>query len=220
MPDYLRPFAETERRADARLDAPAFHRNFEPICIALKRLLAERGGDVLEVGSGSGQHAVGFAAAMPALTWWPSDPDAAHLASIAAWRDGSGVTNLKAPAALSVTDAEWRLADGGTPEDLAAIVSLNMIHIAPWAACEGLMRGAGRYLAPDGLLVLYGPFKRDGQHTAPSNASFDQMLQSENPEWGVRDLTAVADVAQSEGLEHAETLQMLANNLVVVFRRA
>jgi SAM-dependent methyltransferase len=197
---------------DARRFAPAAARNREPIRDVLRGCLPASG-TVLEVASGSGEHAIAFAAAFPGLVWQPSDPDPANRASIAAWIEASAPGNLLAPLALDATSARWPL------ESADAVVCINMIHIAPWAACLGLVAGAARLLAPGGLLFLYGPFRRDGAHTAPSNASFDADLRARNPEWGVRDLGEVSAAAEAAGFGPAETVAMPANNLSVLFRR-
>ena len=196
--------------------APAAARNQAPILEVLRRVLP-REGLVLEIGSGTGQHAAAFAAALPGLSWQPSDPSAAARASIAAWVEAAGQPKLYAPLDLEVTRPDWPDRIEGA---VAAVLSINMIHIAPWAACEGLLQGSGTLLAPGGLLYLYGPFRRDGAHTAPSNAAFDRSLRAQNPDWGVRDLEAVAACAQSHGLALRETVAMPANNLSVIFEAA
>jgi len=157
---------------------------------------------------------------MPALTWWPTDPNPSHLKSIAAWRRHAGMANVAPPFALDVVDREGRLdGEGRPPEKLAAIIAMNIIHIAPWSVCEGIVRIAGDRLANGGLLVLYGAFKRGGEHTALSNAAFDASLRRENPQWGVRDLEAVAELAIASGLHLSEVVEMPANNLTLVFER-
>ena len=199
--------------SDLRLYHPHVARNREPILDVLRRVLPPRG-FVLEVASGSGEHAAFFADALPSLSWQPTDIDAQALASMAAFRASAGVPNLRAPARLDVTSAQW-------PIDRAdAIVNCNMIHISPWAACEGLIAGAGRILPPGGVLYLYGPYRIDGRHTAPSNAEFDAYLRGQNAAWGIRDLAEVTDLAARHGLTLAETVPMPANNLSVIFRRA
>jgi SAM-dependent methyltransferase len=196
---------------DLRRHAPATLRNREFILTVLRRVLPPRG-VVLEIGSGSGQHAAFFAAALPELTWQPSDADPDARASTTAWcRD---LPNVREPLAIDTSDDVWPLATAD------AVVCINMIHIAPWRACEGLVRGAARVLPAGGVLYLYGPYRVDGAHTAPSNAAFDADLRTRNPAWGVRDLEAVVGVARTCGLAHAETVAMPANNLSVVFRRA
>ena len=197
---------------DPRLYAPAVARNREPILAVLRRVLPASG-LVLEVASGSGEHAWFFAAALPHLTWQPSDPDPRAQASIAAFRSAGAPANLLAPLALDASAAEWPVAGA------AAVVCINMIHIAPWSASEGLMAGAARILTAVGLLFLYGPYKEDGRHIAPSNAAFDADLRARDPRWGVRDLGEVIALAHRHGLAHQETAAMPANNRSVVFRR-
>jgi SAM-dependent methyltransferase len=194
------------------LVAPAVARNREPILAVLRRVLPERG-LVLEIASGSGEHAVYFAAALPHLTWQPSDPDPEARDSIAAYRAAAQLPNLLPPLALDAASPNWPVAQSDM------IVSINMIHIAPWAAAEGLMAGAERLLAAGGVLFLYGPFREHGQHTAPSNAAFDESLRTRNREWGVRDLDEVAALASRHGFALEERVAMPANNLSVVFRR-
>ena len=195
--------------------APAAARNQAPILEVLRRVLPPEG-LVLEIGSGTGQHAAAFAAACPGLTWQPSDPDPMARASIAAWAEESGLANLRPPLEIDVCRPDW---PGLIAGPVAAVLSINMIHIAPWAACEGLVRGAGRLLRAGGLLYLYGPFRRDGAHTAPSNAAFDRSLRAQDPAWGVRDLEAVAACAEANGLLLSETVAMPANNLSAIFTR-
>jgi hypothetical protein len=201
---------------DARLFAPATERNREPILAVLERMLApiDGNGDVLEIASGTGQHVTYFAARLPGLRFQPSDPDPANRASIAAWIAETGLANVRAPLALDVTSESWPVA-----QPVAAILCINMIHISPWAATLGLMRGAARLLAPGAPLYLYGPFMREGRHTAPSNAAFDADLRARDPRWGVRELETVSGVAREHGLALDEVVEMPANNLSVVFRR-
>lgn len=195
---------------DARQVAPATERNREPILEVLRRVLPARG-LVLEVASGTGEHVAHFARALPGLTFQPTEYDAARRASVDAWAAGLG--NVRAAVALDATAAEWPVAEA------AAVFCANMIHIAPWSACVGLMAGAGRVLAPGGVLVLYGPFLRDGVPTAPGNVAFDASLRARDAAWGVRDLGAVAALAAAQGLALDEVVEMPANNLMVVFRR-
>lgn len=195
---------------DARRSAPAVQRNCGPILDVLRRALPPRG-LVLEVASGTGEHAAFFAGALPRLVWQPSDAAPEARASIAAWCED--IPSVRAPLALDAAAARW-------PIDAAdAIVCINMVHIAPWAACEGLLRGAGRTLPPTGVLVLYGPYRVGRVHTAPSNTAFDADLRAQNPAWGVRDLEAVVTLARGHGLIHRETVAMPANNLTLVFER-
>jgi len=207
--------------ADGRLDAAAFHRNHQPIWAVLKRFLAGQSGDVLEAGSGTGQHVVYFAGQAPDVTWWPSDLHPAHLLSIAAWRAHAGLANIQPPQPIDLSDPAWSPApsDGEGPDKLLAIFCANVIHIAPWRVAQGLFAGAGRYLRSDGRLFLYGPFKRDGKHTALSNSIFDTSLRDRDPEWGVRDIADVETLAESVGLALIETVPMPANNMILIFAR-
>lgn len=192
--------------------APAAARNREPILAVLRDLLPPRA-LVLEVASGTGEHAVWFSTALPGLTWQPTDRDAEALASIAAWRDQAGPPNLLPPLLLDASAEAWPV----TGAD--AIIAINMIHIAPWHATLGLLAGAGRVLRPGGLLFLYGPFREGGVHTADSNAAFDADLRARDPSWGVRDLHEITTLALQHGLLPPERIPMPSNNLSVVFRR-
>jgi SAM-dependent methyltransferase len=203
---------------DGRLDAPAFHRNHEAIWSAIGSHLAAVSGAVLEIGSGTGQHAVTYAARALHLTWWPSDIAASHRDSIDAYRRASGLANLRAPQSIDLMQEDWQWRGDGEP--LAAILCFNVIHISPWTVTENLMSGAGRHLPIGGLLILYGPYRLDGAHTAPSNAAFDASLRARNPDWGVRDLTEVTALAQGSGLRLVARTDMPANNLALVFARA
>ena len=197
---------------DNALTAPAVARNRDPILAVLREVLAAPG-TVLEIASGSGEHAVHFASALPHLVWQPTDPDAEARRSISAHAAQASLPNLLPPLALDAAAAAWPV----TQAD--AIVSINMIHIAPWSAAEGLMAGAARLLPPDSPLYLYGPFREHGRHTAPSNAAFDESLKARDPAWGVRDLDEVVALAGRHGLALTRTVAMPANNLSVVFRR-
>jgi len=205
---------------DGRLDAPAFHRNHEPIWSVLGEFLKDRSGDVLEVGSGTGQHIIEFARRSPHISWWPSDLKEEHLRSIAAWRSHMRLDNVKAPVRIDVAETGWRLRELGMPTELLAIFCANVLHIAPWRVAEGLMSGAGRYLAGAGRLFVYGPFMREGRHTAASNAAFDASLKNADPEWGVRDVVDLSALAASAELKLASIAEMPANNAVLVFERA
>ena len=198
--------------SDARRFAPATQRNREPILAVLRRVLPAEG-VLLEVASGTGEHAAFFAAALPRLIIQPSDAEAQNLASIAAWRDHAGLANLRAPLALDATVESWPV------ERADAVLCVNMIHIAPWEACVGLVAGAARLLLPGHPLVLYGPFRRGGRHTSPSNEAFDASLRAEDPAWGVRDVDEVDVVAAAAGLQQSELIDMPSNNLCVVLRR-
>lgn len=198
--------------ADARRHAPATLRNREPILDVLRRVLPASG-TVLEIAAGTGEHAAFFAAALPGLTWQPSDAEPSALASIEAWRVGSGCPNLLPPLHLNAEDDPWPCG----PVD--AVFSANMIHIAPWSACLGLLEGCRRHLVPGGLLVTYGPYRIAGVPTAPSNEAFDRDLRARDPRWGLRDLEAVETEAAARGLVLEETVAMPANNFMLAFRR-
>jgi hypothetical protein len=198
--------------SSAALTAPAVARNREPILAVLRRMLP-RHGTALEIASGTGEHAVYFARHLPHLTWQPTDLDPAALASIAAHRAAAKLPNLLAPLPLDVTAPNWPI------QRADAVVSINMIHISPWSAAQGLMSGAARLLAKDDVLYLYGPFKEGGVHTAPSNAAFDSNLRAQDPQWGVRDIDDVRDLANKHGFDFVERVAMPANNLSLVFRR-
>jgi SAM-dependent methyltransferase len=192
--------------------APAAERNKDPILRVLGPLLPQSG-TVLEIASGTGQHTVHFAAAHPKLKWQPSDADEDARECIFSWIEESALPNVSPPLDLDVLREPWPI------ESAEAIVCINMIHIAPWAATEALMNGAARLLSPGGLLFLYGPYRRGGLHTAPSNEAFDASLQRQNPAWGVRDLEQVVGTAVGRGLMLEEVVAMPANNLSVVLRR-
>ena len=205
---------------DLRQFAPATQRNRAPILAVLKQVLPPTG-TVLEVSSGTGEHGAFFAPAL-ARPWLPSDPNPVARDSITAWRAHEPSDYLLPPLALDARDPHWPIEqpDSQPEPPITAIVNINMVHISPWAACLGLMAGAGRILPADGLLYLYGPFKQLGIPLAASNAAFDQSLKAQNPEWGLRDLEAVIAAAQAAGLVWIETLAMPANNLSVLFKPA
>jgi len=207
--------------ADRCLDAPAFHRNHGAISSVLLRLLGDRTGDVIEIGSGTGQHLVAFAAALPNLTWWPSDPAPSHRASIDAWGAQCGLANVRRPINLDAAASDWKLGEVGRPpsQEIDAVLVINVLHIAPWAVSLGVMRGAARYLKSDGMLIVYGPFAKDGVHRAPSNAAFDAHLRQQNDQWGVRDSADLDAAATMNGLKLAEMIDMPANNTTLVFDR-
>jgi SAM-dependent methyltransferase len=221
--EYVVEFGKDGRpvEPDGRLDAPAFHRNHQAIWAVLQPFLAGKSGDVVEAGSGTGQHVVDFARRSPEITWWPSDLNEQHLKSIAAWRAHAGLANIRPPLRIDLSDPAWcsQMHDGSGPGELLAVFCANVIHIAPWRVAEGLLAGAGRYLRADGRLFLYGPFKRDGKHTAASNAAFDISLRDRDPEWGVRDIADLEKLAAGAGLVLVEIAEMPANNLILVFAR-
>lgn len=193
------------------LHAPATLRNRAFILDVLRRVLPASG-VVLEVASGTGEHAAYFAGELPGLIWQPTDPAAPHLTSIEAWR--SSAPNVRSPLPLDVQNEPWPVAHAD------AVVCINMLHISPWDAGLALLRGAGCVLPANGPLYLYGPFTRAGRHTAPSNEQFDARLRAEDPRWGVRDLDEVVSAAAPFGLTLQEVVEMPANNLSVVFRRS
>ncbi|MDX1376821.1 MAG: DUF938 domain-containing protein [Burkholderiales bacterium] len=198
-----------------RLSSPSAQRNRGPILEVLRRVLPATG-RVLEIASGTGEHVVHFARALPGLSWQPSDPDAAARDSIGAWLAHEKPGNVLAPIALDMTNARWPY----MLEKVDAVVCINMIHIAPWEACLGLLYGCEQLLPPGGPLVLYGPFMRGGRHTAPSNAAFDESLRQQDARWGVRDVDDVAREAALRGFHLAEVVEMPANNLTLILRYA
>ena len=192
-----------------KLTWPAPERNKQPILTVLERVLPPSG-TLLELASGTGQHAAYFAQQLPRWTFQPSDADPANVASIRAWVSEAALPNLQQPLTIDVCDADWGLGP------VEAIYNANLVHIAPWEAAVGLVRGAARQLLPAGLLVIYGPFRVGGQHTAPSNQSFDESLRERDPRFGVRDLEAVLSLAHEHGLELQERIDMPANNQTLV----
>ena len=223
MAEFVVEFGKDGRpvEADGRLDAAAFHRNHAPIWAVLQKFLAGKSGDVVEAGSGTGQHVVHFATRTPDITWWPSDLNERHLKSIEAWRTHAGLPNIRPPLQIDLTDPAWcpEMHDGSGPTELLAVFCANVIHIAPWRVAEGLFAGAARYLRSDGRLFLYGPFKREGKHTALSNAVFDTSLREQDPEWGVRDIADLEKLAEAGGFALIETAEMPANNTILAYGR-
>ncbi|WP_110686744.1 DUF938 domain-containing protein [Salinicola aestuarinus] len=199
-------------QANDALTSPAAQRNREPIAEVLRQVLPETG-RVLEIASGSGEHALHFAAGFPTLEWLPSDASPEARRSIAAWRRTAGLGNLAEPLALDVT-SDWPV-----EAPLAAIVCINMLHISPWSASEALFAGAGRTLGEGAPLIVYGPFRKQGQHTAASNARFDADLRARDASWGIRDLEAVDALAETAGLVREADYSMPANNACLVWRR-
>jgi len=198
--------------SDPRRSAPHVARNAVPIAEVLRAVLPERG-LVLEIASGTGEHILHFAREFPELRWQPSDPDPAALASIEAWRAGAGPANLLSPVALDARSPDWPVAAAD------AILCINMVHISPWAATLGLLRGAGRLLGPGAPLYLYGAYRQAGVPTAPSNEAFDASLRARDPEWGLRQLEDVVAAAAAQGLRLETVVPMPANNLSVVLRK-
>ena len=212
MGKILRSRATFRAMSDAK-HAPATLRNREAIFAVLERVLP-RTGLVLEIASGTGEHATWIAPQLPGITWQPSDADPQALTSIAAWTAERAARNVLPPLVLDVCADAWPVTRA------EAVFCANMIHISPWSATEALFRGAARILPPSGVVFLYGPFRRDGQHTAESNQRFDERLRGEDPRWGVRDLGDVEAVASSAGFHLAEVIPMPANNFSLVFRTA
>jgi SAM-dependent methyltransferase len=202
-----------DKGSDGRWFMPAAERNKEPILQVLKRVLPASG-LVLEIGSGTGQHVVHFARALPQILWQPSDPDAEFRDSITLWKAQENLPNVRPPIELDVRSLPW-------PVDHAdAVVSINMIHVAPQDATVGLISGAASLLPSAGVLYLYGPFRRHGQHTAPSNAAFDAQLRARDPRWSLRDIEEVERLAQEAGFSAAEIVPMPSNNFSLVFRKS
>ena len=198
--------------SEGRRSAPAALRNRDPIAAALAEWLPPRG-LVVELASGTGEHAVHFARAFRDLKWLPSDPDEGALASIVAWRDDAALPNLLAPVRLDARDSDWPV------KKADAVLSINMVHISPWPAALGLLEGAARLLAPGAPLILYGPWIEAGIEPAPSNVAFDQRLRQRDPEWGLREVETFAAEGNSRGFNLAERRAMPANNLMLLLRR-
>jgi SAM-dependent methyltransferase len=196
----------------ATRSAPAAARNREPILGVLRDCLPPSA-LVLEIASGTGEHAIWFSSALPELTWQPTDLDPVALSSIAAWRDRMGPPNLLPPLPLDAAADIWPVAQAN------AVVAINLVHIAPWSVTQGLIAGASRVLTSDGLLYLYGPFREAGRHTGAGNAAFDAELRAREPSWGIRDLDEITALASQHGFSSLERIAMPANNLSVVFRR-
>ena len=198
--------------AGARRSAPAVTRNRVPIGDVLVEWLPQSG-TVLEIASGSGEHALYFAERFPGLEWQPSDVHPDALASIAAWRATAGLANVRAPIALDAAAPNW-------PLDRAdAVLSINMVHISPWASALGLIEGAARLLSPGAPLILYGPWLKDDVRTAPSNLAFDVDLRHRDPQWGLRRVEEFAAAAAARGLDLVETRPMPANNFMLLLKR-
>jgi SAM-dependent methyltransferase len=204
--------------ADQRKFAPATQRNREPILELLLQILPQHG-TILEIASGTGEHATFFSYHLAPRQWLPSDPNPELRASISAWTEFFPCEAMQPPIDLDASSPIWPVETEPLPEpSISAIVNINMIHISPWSACLGLMAGAGRILPPGGILYLYGPYKQNGEHTAPSNADFDESLQAQNPDWGVRNLEDVVKAAEAQNLTLHQTHPMPANNFSLVFK--
>ena len=197
--------------------APATERNREAILAVLREHLPDQS-TILEIASGTGQHAVYFAQQLETCSWLPTDIDPINLASIDGWRQETGASGLLPSRQLDVRDPIWPIEADLTPP-ISAIVNINMLHISPWACCKALFAGAAHILDSGGVVILYGPFKRDGQHTAPSNASFDEQLRAQDVEWGIRDMESVTNIGADHGFLCRDIISMPANNLSLVFDR-
>jgi cyclopropane fatty-acyl-phospholipid synthase-like methyltransferase len=212
-----KPIALEDRASDAqRLFSPSAARNRDPILQALHAILPPQG-VMLEIASGTGEHVVHFARALPGWRFQPTEFDETSRHSVRAWVAHEGLTNVAAPVMLDARAVIWDVEDAG-PFD--AVLSLNMIHIAPWAAAQGLFQGARRVLKPGGLLLVYGPFQEDGVHNAPSNAAFDASLRARDPDWGVRDIRDLQRLADENGMTLRERQAMPANNHFLTFVKA
>ncbi|MCH9807407.1 MAG: DUF938 domain-containing protein [Alphaproteobacteria bacterium] len=223
MAKTVENFARDVAPADTagRLDAPAFHRNCEAILDVFSRHLGASSGAVLEIGSGTGQHCAALADALPNLTFWPTDPVAEHVSSIDAWAAETRSGNMQPATQLDCLEAPWQLGGESIADrSLKGLISINVIHIAPWEVAEAIIAGAGRHLQPAGLLMLYGPYKKNGRHTSESNAQFDLALRTRNPAFGVRDLEDITECAGRAGLKIIDEVAMPANNLTLVFARS
>lgn len=197
---------------DLRFSSPSALRNREPIWDVLKTVLPESG-TMLEIASGSGEHAVHYAARLPNLIWQPSDPSEKARESIKAWSFEMELTNLLPPLDIDVTSETWPI------DRVDAMLAINMVHISPWTATEGLIRGAGKLLSSGGSLILYGPYKQEGREFVDSNMEFDAWLRNQNADWGIRQLEEVAELAGRAGLSLSSIVDMPANNLCVIFKR-
>ncbi len=193
-------------------EAPAAARNSVPIANVLGQELPGRG-LVLEVASGTGEHAVFMARRFPGITWQPTDPDEDALSSTTAWTEETGIENIEAPLELDARAGDWPIAQAD------AVVCINMVHISPWEATEGLFAGAASLLETGAPLILYGPYIEDDVATAASNLAFDESLKARDPRWGIRNLAAVDEVAHRNGFARAARYEMPANNLTLVYRR-
>ena len=206
---------------DLRRYAPATERNREPILEVLRQVLPPTG-TILEISSGTGQHSICFIPQLPHHDWLSSDINPEARASIAAWQKSAQIEGLYPPIAIDASSPQWLVESDGydLKQPITAVVNINMIHIAPWSAALGLFAGAARILPIGGILYLYGPFKRGGVHTSESNAAFDMSLKLQNPEWGIRDLAEVTDIAASHNLILKQLFPMPANNFSVVFHKS
>ncbi len=217
--DYSADMAQP--RGEARLDAPAFHRNKVAILDVLQTYIRTQYPNVLEIASGTGQHAAYFAERWPQATIWPSDVDPRSIESINAWAQHAAARNIRPASLVDVTAASWLNGEAidQWPAEFDAILAVNLIHIAPWQAAVGLIEGSAKRLTANGTLFIYGPFSCSGEHTAPSNQAFDENLRCRNSSWGVRDISQVEQVAGRHDLQVSKIIEMPVNNLTLVLRR-
>jgi len=203
------------------LSSPAYEANHQPILEVVRSEIADRPGNVLEIGSGPGQHVALFGRTFAHHVFWPSDPMDVHRQSIAAWCAHFQTKNVMPPIYLDAAADDWGLGKPNHPpaRDLSGMICVNVFHIAPWSVAQGVLRGAGKHLTDDGVLMVYGPFSVDGEHIAESNARFDGSLRAENPEWGVRDTREIAIEAETHGLVLTKTVEMPVNNFVLTLNR-
>jgi uncharacterized protein DUF938 len=210
--------ANFTREDDGRIHSRMVEKNAKPVIDGLSPFLAGVAGNALEIGSGTGQHVIAFARAFPSLRWTPSEPNAAHRASIDAWRAHEGVATN--PAIAIDAAADWAdQADVRAVGRLSLILSLNVIHISPFSVTKGIVKGAGKSLQKSGMLAFYGPFREDGVHTGEGNAAFDTRLRADNPDWGVRDLAEIVELGQAAGLNKIDLLQMPSNNRILILQK-
>lgn len=207
---------------NGRLEAASASRNQQPIGDVLAGVIGERACTIIEIASGTGQHAAGFVERFATVIWHPSDISDTALASIRAWRETSDKDRFRAPVRLDVTGQAWRRGAtiAGLPDACDGVIAVNMAQVAPWAATQGLFEGAGKRVRPGGFALMYGPYSKGGVHTAPSNAEFDAALKARNRDWGVRDVDDIAAVAAESGFDLADTIAMPANNTMLIFRRS
>lgn len=208
-------------KPDGRFSGPAFERNHKPIFEVVKRILDGNPGNILEIGSGPGQHVSQFAKWLPECTFWPTDPTAAHRDSVRAWCARHGVANVMEPVELDAAEKDWQLGLPGRPpsENIRMMLCINVFHIAPWDVVCGVLHGAERCLSREGALLVYGPFSVDGEHVSESNAEFDAALRRNDAQWGVRDTAEIDKQAALHGLLIDEIVKMPANNFILVIKR-
>ena len=223
---YMSKFVENFHKdidqdfTDGRLNAPATARNTEVIAEVLQTVMKFETGNVIEIGSGTGQHVIHFSRLFPNLTWWPSDPETDHIKSIESWRQYAKQDNIR-PACRIDASADWNLGKETTPpsDNVICIFSANVVHIAPWEVAIGILSGAGKYLQKDGVLVLYGPYSRSGDLLSEGNIAFDKSLKSRNPDWGIRDLDDILKSAEKHNMSLHKVFDMPSNNSTIVLKK-